>query len=351
MKLSSNLSQFQKSDIALELLGSDLFGGAATEKVEEKPTNVSKQNAILTESKNSSHHEDNQQQNDSCSQQSDPGFFSGSAEDDDCCDAVHNEAIPVDTDLFQKLEEMEIETIPQQEPEEEIEEEFEDSPVSSVLQDNFLESKGLCNLFDGSPATVSEFYTLALRFMTKHNLCKEGMTDFLSILRVVTPAKQNHIPANFNEMKKKLGFVHGDMVRVYHCGDKCSNVESYLKPGKCPNCQLPLVSNMFVRNMSDLVKERFSEPEFWDLCEWKRNGGDKKILDVTQSKHYKETADKFTSERGCYTTTMTTDGGQAFKKSAHSLWPVFNMINEISYHFRYNPENVFFLGSYSFAKL
>ena len=38
------------------------------------------------------------------------------------------------------------------------------------------------------------------------------------------------------------------------------------------------------------------------------------------------------------------DGGAAFNKSSHSVWPVFVVICEIDPEIRYNPENVFFMG-------
>lgn len=350
MSKSSN-TNFQLTNNSLDLLQSSFFGGNNQAKEKsvvisvEKPKIADKISKSSEQCNHSKHYVDKQPQNGHSPEEVLPEPFFISNDDEIETGVKQNEP---NEDLWQRLENAEDQKKESAVDDDNIhfDEEFEDDEANlPSFESNFLDSKGKNPIFEGSPATVAAFHTLALRFMTKNNLSKEGMTDFLNLLKEITPVHNNLVPANFLEMKKTLGFKNGDMQRMYHCGDdNCKNNIVYSKPGVCELCKKKLVSYMFLRKLPDLIKERFATNEFWTKCEWKRNGGTQVFMDITNSPEYKIKYEVFTSKCGCYTVIVMTDGGAAFKKSTHSLWPIFMVFCEIDPAIRYNPENVLFLG-------
>jgi len=221
---------------------------------------------------------------------------------------------------------------------------------SLPLPAEILAGRGQSPLYPGSPVTLMEFHALFVRFMTQTHLAACEISTLLKLLRIITPGneKENLIPKSFASLKKDLQFQMCQMDRMYHCATpNCSNENEVTnEAGCCPVCKQHLVSQFFQRKMSDIVKERFAKEEYWIKLDWKNNPkqSGEEFSDITKSAHYRREADLFTNTRGNYTASLFTDGGAAFDKSNHSLWPILVVLNEFDPKIRFRPEEVYLLG-------
>lgn len=203
-------------------------------------------------------------------------------------------------------------------------------------------------LYPGAPITVVQSVLAILTVALTHHLTGACIADLLSLVAMHCIDKRNCIKTlhRFKTYFKKVG----RKVLIFHYYfDLCM----LMLPGKdavCENCQGAGPIKYFIElPLLGQLQAMFSRPGFFQLLQFRFNRvklNPHNIEDIYDGEIYKSQFENggFLSSPNNLSFMWYSDGISIFKKSNFQIWPLYLVINELSYKERIKKKNTILIG-------
>ena len=207
-------------------------------------------------------------------------------------------------------------------------------------------------IYPGARVTLGAVMVLPTLYAIKHDLTGQAITNVLQLLTLILPSG-NILPDTLRNFKAYFGNLENPCILHHNCAFCLSYVDK--QAAVCPNaaCMRELSSRHTKAYFIEVpvvqqLATFFSRGEFYSSLRHhvhreKKNRNN--VEDIYDDVLYKNLWKKgILSSPDNISFLMNTDGVPVFKSSKVSIWPLYLIINELSYGKRMAAENMIFAG-------
>lgn len=194
---------------------------------------------------------------------------------------------------------------------------------------------------------------LLVLFTMKYNLSGDAIQHILSLLSLILPSG-NLLCSSLKTFKRYFFNLHNPLTFHYYCSFCLTHIKDKKTEKICPNkgCIKDLTVKGALSYFVEIpvvhqLRTFFSRPSFYDDIQYRftRKSSKDEIGDIYDGVLYKELCEKdILNCKDNISFIANTDGVPVFKSSKVSIWPIYMVINELSYNKRMARENMLFCG-------
>lgn len=206
-------------------------------------------------------------------------------------------------------------------------------------------------LYPGARVNIGAVMVLLTLYVIKYDLTGEAITHLLQFISLLLPPG-NGLPDTLRKFKTYFSKLESPVILHHYCAYCLSSVDK--QASTCPNtaCMKALSSRNAKAYFVEIpvvhqLSALFSRNGFYSDIQYRFNRKKKhpdNVEDIYDGELYKKLWKNFLSCPDNVSFLFNCDGVPVFKSSKVSIWPLYLVINELSYSKRMANENMVFAG-------